>query len=151
VRKLSVVWLGIFAGLFTGLTTGMLLHPSWFKSWTPSLEDPSPAVRAAAVRRLGSKDRQALVGALEDKDADVRLLAAERLGGEGPDAEARARALVGALKDEHKGVRRAAAGSLSTLRKSAASVLEEALEDPDPRVREGAALAFQNPLHRKED
>jgi HEAT repeat protein len=108
------------------------------------LKADHPAVRAAAVRALARAGRQdLLLGALADPDADVRLLVVERLGGPGPGAEDRVRALVKALADPHGGVRREAANTLCALGPEAAPALYEALEDYNPRVRAGAAWAFQ--------
>src|SRR5437868_368950 len=75
-----------------------------------ALKDPSPAVRAWAVRKLPHDgNMQLLVEALNDEDPDVRLLAVQRLGGRGSWT---ARTLVPMLKDSHGAVRCEAGWSL---------------------------------------
>jgi HEAT repeat protein len=107
------------------------------------LKDPSPAVRVAAIREADrTPDEDLLIAALSDEDADVRLVAAQRLRGHGPEAAKRARALIVALKDEHAGVRREAAESLYWMGPGSGPALIGALNDPNPRVRAGAALAL---------
>jgi HEAT repeat protein len=108
-----------------------------------SLSDENPAVRAAAIRAMGwYGDANLLSEALRDENADVRLLAAQHLGGRGPQGERRAAALVDALKDSHAGVRQAAAESLCSIGPESAQALIKSVSDPDPRVRAGAALAL---------
>jgi HEAT repeat protein len=107
----------------------------------PRLDDPDPAVRAAAVRGI-TGDRHILVKMLDDEDPDVRLLVVERLG----DAEA----LVRALKDEHAGVRREAAYCLAGLGAAACPAICKALEDESPRVRAAGALAVMSIRYRKD-
>ena len=108
-----------------------------------SVRDENPAVRATAIRAMGwYGDANLLIEALRDENADVRLLAAQHLGGEGPQGERRAAALVDALKDPHAGVRRVAAESLCSIGSESAPALIKALTDPDPRMRAGAALSL---------
>jgi HEAT repeat protein len=108
-----------------------------------TLQDPNPAVRAAAIRAMGFPgDVNLLIGALQDDNADVRLLAAQHLGGRGPESGRRADALIPILKDSHPGVRREAAEALCWIGAEAVPALCRALADPDPRIRAGAALAL---------
>ena len=112
-------------------------------NWTPALKDKNPAVRVAAIRAMGwHGEANLLIEALQDDNADVRLVAAQHLGAQGPEGERRAAALVGALKDAHAGVRREAAETLCWIGPESAPALYHALTDPDPRVRAGAALAL---------
>lgn len=106
---------------------------------TVSLNDPNPAIRAAAVRASGWQGQvDLLMQALQDEDADVRLLAAMYLGRRREQAGPSSKALVALLKDKHEGVRREAITALSAIGAPAAPALVQALSDPDPRVREGA-------------
>jgi HEAT repeat protein len=115
------------------------------------LHDPSPAVRLAAVRTLDrNADVDLLIAALKDDDADVRLVAAWRLGGTPGPAEKRVSALIEALKDRHAGVRRAAAESLWSIGPASGPALIAALKDPNPRLRAGAIFALQSEYHKEE-
>jgi HEAT repeat protein len=108
-----------------------------------SLTDPDPALRAEALRRLDPKSSdQPFIAALTDEDPDVRLLALQRLGWAGPGDAARAHALTPLLNDKHIGIRREAARSLGDMGPNAWPSLREALQDPNPRLRAGAALAL---------
>jgi HEAT repeat protein len=122
-----------------------------------ALRDPNPAVRAAAVRTLhADSDTDRLLRSLKDADSDVRLLSAMRLGEwpHGAPATAQERVapgLVEALKDRHAGVRREAAQSLGELWPGTEKAVTDALTDPDPRGRAGAAFALsQAPDARSE-
>jgi HEAT repeat protein len=106
---------------------------------SPSLDDPNPAIRVAALRATGRNGHVAqLMQALQDEDADVRLVAAMYLPSRNENAELSVKPLIALLKDEHKGVRRAATEKLSAIGAPAVPALVEALADPDPRVRAGA-------------
>jgi HEAT repeat protein len=119
---------------------------------TVSLQDPNPAVRVAAIRAMGTPgDAELLIAALRDEDADVRLVAAQHLGGSGPQAEQRAAALGEALKDRRAGVRREAAESLWSLGPVSSPVLLRGLTDPDPQVRAWSAFALGHGGRAKED
>jgi vesicle coat complex subunit len=131
------------------LVAGMWVAASWWRSWrVPRLDDESPGVRAAAIRALPRKGNEArLIQMLEDEDSDVRLVAIMALvepyhERENDCGALRARALVRALGDDQLSVRREAAWSLSFLGPDSWPVLREALEDDNPRVRAGAALAL---------
>jgi HEAT repeat protein len=142
---LAAAALGILIGLFVGW--GMR-HPRW----TNRLNDESPAVRAAAVRALArSGQRDRLLGALKDPDPDVRVLAADALGGEGPQGPERAEALGEALGDEHAAVRRQAARSLVLIGHEAWPAVHKALLDTDSRVRAGAVRALNRPRRVMEE
>jgi HEAT repeat protein len=116
-----------------------------------ALTDNNPAVRAAAIRKLGSSaDAQVLIEALEDGNPDVRILAADRLGHSGSKAPERAQALVKALTDKHAGVRRQAAWSLSLVGTEAWPPLRAALPDESSQVRATALLALRYAYYHKE-
>jgi hypothetical protein len=104
-----------------------------------TLDDPNPAVRAVAVRATGWHWHvDLLTQALQDEDADVRLVAAMYLTRRREEAEPSSKALIGLLKDEHKGVRREAVEALSAIGAPAVPALLEALADPNPLTRAGA-------------
>ena len=106
---------------------------------TVSLNNPNPAIRLAAVRATGEHGQvDLLMQALQDDDADVRLVAATYLGQRREEAGPSSKALVALLKDKHEGVRREAITALSAIGAPAFPALVQALSDPDPRVREGA-------------
>lgn len=118
-----------------------------YLNWRPtaSLDDPNPAMRVAAVRATGGHgDVDLLTRALQDEDADVRLVAAMHLAGRREESGPSAKALVTLLKDKHEGVRREASRALSAIGAPAAPALVEALSDPDPRVRDGALDGLGN-------
>jgi HEAT repeat protein len=123
----------------------------WHPRWEEALRDPNPAVRAAALRKM-SRDgnEQLLIDALKDENADVRFLAAEKLRGQGPKGAERASALCRALEDDRYWVRREAAWSLSWIGPEAWPALREALNDENPLVKAGAALALRDACHHKE-
>ncbi len=107
--------------------------------YSATLDDPDPAVRAAAVRATGWHGHVDLLKqALQDEDADVRLLAAIYLQPRSEKAGPSAKALIGLLKDEHKGIRREAAEALGAIGAPAVPTLLDALADPNPLIRAGA-------------
>jgi HEAT repeat protein len=126
--KLAVVALGLL------LVVAVALSVSRHR-WAAALTDENPAIRAAAVRAMSwVGHNELLIAALDDEDADVRLLAAQRVE--------KCEPLVRALKDRHAGVRREAAYSLGRLATASCPYLYQALEDNHPRVRAGAARAL---------
>lgn len=127
-----------------------LTHLYWKP--TPSFDDSNPAMRVAAVRATGEHgDVDLLTRALQDEDADVRLIAAMYLGGRREEAGPSVKALVALLKDKHEGVRHEAVTALSAIGGPAAPALVEALSDPDPRVRDGALDGLGNSGRPKEE
>lgn len=111
---------------------------------SPSIDDPNPAVRVAALRATGWDGHVALLTrALQDEDADVRLVAAMYLPRRRGKAEPSVKALVALLRDKHEGVRREAAEALFTIGTTAAPALVSALSDTDPHVRAKAAWALR--------
>jgi len=146
-------WLLLTAAAVLGLVLVVWVVAPWFQRdrLVQGLHDENPAVRAAAIRRLPwGSDEALLIERLTDDDDDVRLLAAERLGGEGPNGEERAWALVRSLKDPHAGVRREAARSLGLIGPDAWPAIREALNDADARVRMGAAIALEDACSPKQ-
>jgi HEAT repeat protein len=136
-----VVWLGV------GLVLGLLVSFYWRRPFSWKASPSTPATIVAAIRGQGqTSDPDFLVSALKHEDADVRLIAAQHLAGSGPDVPKRAEALIEALKDPHASVRREAARSLGEIGPEVCPSLAEALQDNDPRVRAGAALAVRD-LH----
>jgi HEAT repeat protein len=139
------VWrIGLVVVLVLGVC-GAVFGPGWLRHRrrVAALRDPSPAVRAAAIRALArERASHLLVRMIEDEDADVRLLAVMRLGERGPKAVEWVRALVEALDDPQAGVRREAAWSLGAVGAASAPALQQALQDKRPRVRAGAARAL---------
>jgi HEAT repeat protein len=124
--------------------------PHW--GHTATLDDPNPAVRAAALRATGWQGHvDLLTQALHDEDADVRLVAAMYLRRRREEAGPSAKALVALLKDEHESVRCEAIGALSAIGAPAASALVKALGGPDPRVRARAIEALANSGRPKEE
>ncbi len=87
----------------------------------------------------------ALVGALDDRDPEVRAAAAGALGALGGAAEPAVPGLAGSLRDEQEAVRTAAAAALGALgprSRAAAPALFAALDDPRANVRATAAQAL---------
>ncbi|MBW8486057.1 HEAT repeat domain-containing protein [Actinomadura parmotrematis] len=120
----------------------------------PSLHDPDPAARAAAVRALADDVRtglaargagDALAWALADADPAVRgaAIAALRdlpdvyLGDDGVRA-----LLLASTAGRDETVRTAAAGLLTGLAADAAELYEQGLQDGEPYVRVQAVLAL---------
>jgi HEAT repeat protein len=119
--------------------------------YTATLDDPNPAVRAAAVRATGRDGQVAhMTRALLDENADVRLIAATYLGRRRERAGPSADALTELLKDERESVRRAAIEALSAIGAPAAPALVKVLSDSDPRVRAGAIEGLGNVGRPKE-
>jgi cyclophilin family peptidyl-prolyl cis-trans isomerase/HEAT repeat protein len=109
-----------------------------------ALADPSPRVRAAAVRAVGRiggpRAGAELIAALRDADPPVRVEGAFGLG-QLADASALPALREGA-KDAAAGVKAAVAEALGKIHApSSADVLASLLEDPDPKVRAAASLA----------
>src|SRR5213593_3395102 len=103
-------------------------------------------VRGAAIAALvaiGSGAVPDLLGALEDRRAEVRLSAAEVLGRFAADGERIVPALARVVKgDAEPMVREAAIHSLETLGRYDRALVS-ALRDPDAGVRIAAALALE--------
>ncbi len=135
MRRRRLVWaLGAVAlGVALGVTA-LLVEPRPARWQEQDLQDANPAVRATALRARPGPREEHLIQALEDEDADVRLLAAQRLH----DPEA----LVCALGDRHLGVSREAARSLGEIGWAVWPALVKAMKDLRPRVRAGAVLAL---------
>jgi HEAT repeat protein len=151
MRKPWLVWLSVGGAAALALLAVVAAPMLQQRRYALALKDPSPAVRAAAVRALGAPgNEQLFIETLGDPDADVRLLAADRLGEHGARGAERVAALVGALNDDHAGVRREAAWALGHIGPDAWPALRAALEDERPRVRTGAALALGDAFYSKD-
>ncbi len=137
-----------------GVVVIVLVTFRWVQQSRPAatFKDEDPAVRTATIRKLPKGGPiELLIGAIEDANPDVRILAIGRLGGAGSQEDRRAWALIPALKDAHAGVRREASWSLSHIGPGAWPALEKALTDADPRMRAGAALALKYANDWKDD
>lgn len=124
------------------LLAGILAVACWVLSWRPAAWKNATAAERVAAIRAGSVGVNRLLEALKDEDADVRLVAVMHVQGRGLRGQECVPALIRALKDPHAGVRHEAAESLCWIGKPAVQALCEALLDPDPHVRAGAALAL---------
>lgn len=130
----------------TGVISGLLIVTAIHWPWKPhlakphyDLHDKNPAIRAAAVPKLiGSDDERLVIEMLDDEDPDVRLLAVQKLGVDGPGGAA----LIRMLGDERKMVRREAIVILSYKRPGALAALEAGLQDKNPLIRSGSAQAL---------
>ena len=140
-----------------GLGIVVLLASLWwgYRQWQHqklaiALHDPDPVVRMAAVRSAGKAGQVGpLLEGLSDENPDIRLVAAQLLGYSESKTKEAIQALLAILKDDHAGVRREGAEALYRMLPEAAPALYNALEDNNPRVRSGAALAFDNPVSDK--
>jgi HEAT repeat protein len=140
-RRIFLAFVLVLVGVVVGVAIGIANVP---RGAPPaSVTDANPAVRAEAIRAMGwHGDANVFIEALRDKNADVRLLAAEHLGGGDFTDGRQTAALIAALRDPHAGVRRAAAESLCSIGPASGPALIKALTDPDPQVRAAAALAL---------
>ncbi|KAF9926575.1 hypothetical protein FBU30_003862, partial [Linnemannia zychae] len=105
------------------------------------------------IQALGSRSAlsdaavQALIGAFQDEDWNVREEAASALGGQSTLSGAAGKALIGAFQDEDWNVRNAAARALrgqSTLSDAAMQALIGACQDEDRNVGLAAASALRD-------
>jgi hypothetical protein len=133
-RRATLLTLAVALGAL-GVALAVWLWPE--RDWARELSDPDPAARAAAVREMAKRGKQALVvEALRDEHPDVRLLAVTRVFDPA--------LVIEALKDPDAGVRRAASLALAQLSRKGQEPIRQALSDPNPRVRAGAALALRD-------
>src|SRR5260370_30570535 len=135
--KAWALWLstGAVIGLLLGILTVAIPQKGRSIDVRRALHSDDPVLRAEAVRQLGKDgDQQLLQEALEDKDADVRLLAVLQLGGRKRDNVETARILVHCFKNDDAAVRRAAAWQLSWCWHDPEQMrlLEAAAHDYDP-------------------
>jgi HEAT repeat protein len=149
MKSKFIPWL--FVALTFVLMALLVVRELWpeFLGAGPSLDDPDPAIRAAAIRALPlGCNNKALLDRLDDENANVRLLAAEKLGkdgyrrSKGSHGAERAGALIHMLDDESVAVRREAAWSLGSIGQDAAPALRSALTDDRSHGRSGAVLAI---------
>ena len=137
-------------GALIALGIAVLLGLLWwgYRQWqhyqlARALHDPDPVVRIGAVRSAGKASQaDILIEALNDEDPDIRFVAVHLLGRLGADTEQRVRALLEILQDDRPSVRREALNTLRSLPAGARPLLYRALEDEDPRIRAGSALAL---------
>ncbi len=153
--KAWALWLsaGAALGLLLGILTVAISQKGRSIDPRQALHSDNPVLRAEAVRQLGKDgDQQLLVEALEDRDADVRLLAVLQLGGRKRGDAATARILVRCFKDDAAAVRRAAAYQLSWCWRDPEQMrlLEAAAHDDDAQVRATAELASSYMRDHKE-
>src|SRR5262249_42092776 len=120
-RLLRSFGLGVVLGVVATVLLSAWSGPGRRALFLGAAPGGNPAVRVAAIR-AGASDAF-LLQALRDEDADVRLIAAQHLGGTGGAIPARIAALVEALGDPHAGVRREAAESLYRIGTTAAPAL----------------------------
>jgi HEAT repeat protein len=107
-----------------------------------ALKDAEPGVRVCAawgMRKEGATD--ALIGALKDRDGDVRTYAAATLASRADPRSAQA--LIDALKDIRPLVRRSAVRALGRIRtREAVPALVASLADASPEIRAETASAL---------
>jgi HEAT repeat protein len=138
-----------------GLGIVVLLASLWwgYRQWQHhklaiALNDPDPVVRMAAVRSAAKADRADLLfAALKDDDPDIRFVAVQSL--HGGDNAKMVRALLEVLRDDRPWIGREALTRLRHMSPAARLFVYQALEDQDPRIRVGAALALlveRNPM-----
>jgi HEAT repeat protein len=92
-----------------------------------------------------------LIGALKEKDGQIRSKAARALGGIGPGAREAIPVLLDALRDREAHVRWDAARALGQIGAAAAEGLAAAVHDKDPVVRQIAADALKRIIQRKRE
>ena len=136
VRALAVIGLSEF-----GATA-----PNVLPALTGAMHDGSDQVRRRAVRSVGDFGQAALpslphlVSALDDSATVVRMEAMSAIGRIGPDAEPAVPHIIPLLADEDVRVRTVAGATLKKIGPASVPLLIEALADPDPIVRERAAI-----------
>lgn len=146
VRALAVIGLSEFG----------TAAPSVLPALTGAMHDGSDQVRRRAVRSLGDFGLAALpslphlVCALDDSVTCVRLEAMGAIGRIGPDAEPAVPHIIPLLADEDVRVRTVAGATLKKIGRASVPLLAEALSDPDPIVRERAAILLGQ-MHADDD
>ncbi len=140
IRRRSYAWAA-------GLATLVLLLPL-----LPAIEGLRYTRRAAAAIAMSlERDPSRLLWALKEPDANLRLVAARRLGSIGREARSAAPALARSLEDRDSRIRFAAATSLAVLRPDsdrAVAILAEALHDPRRQDHALRALTAFGPRAR---
>jgi HEAT repeat protein len=131
----------IAAAFLVGAGAAIFAYWRWNRNGRDWNEMTS-AERVAAIRDERRSDADILIAALKDNDPDVRIVAAQHIGRSSGRETEGVMALVAALGDAHAGVRREAAEALCHLGAVSGPALCDALNDPNPRVRAGAALAL---------
>jgi HEAT repeat protein len=121
---------------------------------TQALDNTDSAIRAAAAQALGkigpasASSVGALAESLSDENPEVRRRSVVALGQIGPSAEKAAPQLIAALKDSR--IRQAARTSLIQIGESAASALEESLDNDHVRFDISAILLKVDPEAAKQ-
>jgi HEAT repeat protein len=99
-------------------------------------------VNSYALSQMGAAAVPALSELARDKDAFLRVAAAEILKQIGPDAITAVPALTEMLRDKEDKVRSSAAAALGGIGPAAIPALTKMLHDQDQQIREGAATAL---------
>lgn len=143
--------------VLAGIVAWAPIRQAWLHRLARQLRDPSPALRQAAADKLHSLGQGAeavLIDAVHDPDADVRLLACDRLSWFNELSRQRLEALLRAAHDPSRKVRRAAFRALgfmgtglgvSMSREETAAIgerLRAGLTDEDSAARCAAATAL---------
>lgn len=131
------------------LSLGKIGHPAGTQGLIQALSDSDPLVRKYSAWALGQIGEEvsteaaiALVSALGDEDVEVKHSAASALGNVGLRPPL-IPLLIEGLKVGEVHSRQAVVEALMQLEgRSASSVLLDTLNDPDPRVRQGAIAAL---------
>jgi serine/threonine protein kinase len=119
----------------------------------PDPSDPDELLSAPPILSfVGSPGSiEILIGALKERDGQVRSKAARALGGIGPGAREAIPVLLEALRDREAHVRWDAARALGQIGAAAAEGLAAAVHDKDPVVRQIAADALKRIIQRKRE
>ena len=130
------------------------LHNSVIEVTIPALseilDDPEPAVRAAALRALssiGSESEPAIPFIIEmmgDGNPNVRRAAATALGNIGGPSKHILQGLIVTLADKDNDVQLAASRSITKMGGASVRLLIKAMENPDPSVRLLVAATLEN-------
>src|SRR5262245_12694817 len=127
------------------LVLATLMGPAAARGGSPKAPCSLRALCAGCTGREEGRPVDALVRALQDKDAQVRARAAEELGRRGTDGRPAVPALTKALEDESAAVRARAALALWEIDRPARLVLPGLLaarRDGDPKFRARAEAAW---------
>ena len=149
-NKKCITYLVVFTGLLVSVISGFVLRGRAVEQWYVwKLRSADLSERERALNRLTDTGSvRGLAVALMNESEQIRVSAAEALGGMGPDAGAAVPALLRALKDSlamdpPAGISRLpVCHALASIGEPAASILVEALKDDDAEVRAHAAFVL---------